>query len=116
MAKKLFLPLIFSLLLAACVSAPSPTGHPAEELDQPQLMYDGRVYYYWATGFEEALPSTFEYVGSMDSICNTQAPSVNFSGCQLEKGQQVYADPHGTSAVYVQYSTGFARFSLSNNP
>lgn len=118
MVKRFFLFLVLSFLLILCSSAccdtvVEPTGYAVGEIDQPQLMYDGRIYYYWATGFNETLPDDYNYVGCIDNISNEIEPIENFSGCRLSKGQKIYANPDNDSVIYVQYEDGFARFSIS---
>ena len=90
-----------------------PTGYPAGEIEQPQIMYDGQIYYYWATGFDDDLPTSYQYVGSVKHIDNNTYPSENFAGCQLKEGQRVFANPDCVSVVYVEYNDGYAKFSLT---
>ncbi|MBS6754672.1 MAG: hypothetical protein KH325_00005, partial [Hungatella hathewayi] len=59
--KKLYL-LIFIIgiiLLTAChsneIDEKSQTGYESNEIEQPQIMYNDRIYYYGATGFDEKL-------------------------------------------------------------
>lgn len=117
MAKKRFLLLILSFLLSvcciACGNGAEPTGCPAGEIEQPQVMVDGQVYYYRATGFDEPLPDGYEYAGCVDKVDNEAAPSQDFSGCRLEKGQDIYTNPEIHDVIYLRYDSGFARFSLS---
>lgn len=117
MAKKFLLFLVFSLLLTlcstACCDTVEPTGYAAGEIDQPQVMYNGQIYYYWATGFNEPLPADYNYVGCVDKINNLVEPIEDFSGCRLSKGQRIYANPDNDSVIYLQYEDGFARFSIS---
>ena len=76
-------------------------------------MYNGQIYYYWATGFNEPLPADYNYVGCVDKINNLVEPIEDFYGCRLSKGQRIYANPDNDSVIYVQYEDGFARFSIS---
>lgn len=119
MVKKFILLLILSLLLTACCitrpDTPVPTGHPTGEIDQPQVMYDDQIYYYWATGFDDELPASYIYVGSVSYINNKLQPAENFAGCRLEEGQRVYANPDYVSVIYIEYNDGYAKFSLSQN-
>ena len=44
----------------------SPTGHASNEIDQPQIMYKDRIFYYWAAGFDERLPDSYICVGAIE--------------------------------------------------
>ena len=117
MVKKVFLFLVISILLTlcstACCDTAEPTGYAAREIGQPQIMYGGRIYYYWATGFNEGLPDDYNYVGYIDNVDNEIEPSEDFSGCRLQIGQKIFANPDDDNEIYVQYKDGFARFSIS---
>lgn len=39
------------------------TGYENGIIEQPQIMYDGEIYYYFATGFDKKLPEDSKYVG-----------------------------------------------------
>lgn len=117
MVKKISLFLVISILLTlcstACCDTAEPTGYAAREIGQPQIMYYGRIYYYWATGFNEELPDDYNYVGYIDNVDNEKEPIENFSGCRINEGQKIYANPENDSLIYVQYEDGFAKFSIS---
>ena len=57
----LIVTLLLICLLPACQKKSdnntTPTGYPSNEIDQPQIMYNDTIFYYWATGFDEELPS-----------------------------------------------------------
>ncbi len=89
----------------------TPTGYPSDEIDQPQLMYEGRIFYYWATGFKEPLPESFVLAGTVEKVDNKNKPENDWEGSRLEEGQEIYADPEQPGLLYVRYPNGFARFS-----
>lgn len=107
--------LLAALLLTACQKSaePVPTGYPAGQIDQPQIMYDGRIYYYWATGFDGAMPEDYSFAGEVERADNENLPAENFAGCRVEEGQKIYAKPE-SSCIYLEYEAGYAEFSLSN--
>ena len=109
------------LLLTACQSSPvaahgqqasDSTGYPSGEIQQPQVMYRDQTYYYQATGFDEILPSGYAYVGSVSQVDNISAPMENFCGSRLEIGQKIFAAESYPDTVYIQYETGYAKFSV----
>lgn len=105
---------MIALLLTACAAGePAPTGVPAGQIERPQVMYRGQVYFYYATGLDEPLPPSFCYVGSIETVDNTAAPAADFSGCQAEEGQRVFADAQCPDIVYLEYESGYACFSLT---
>lgn len=89
----------------------TPTGAPEGELDQPQIMYGGRIYYYYATGFGEitTLPSDCILVGEIKMVNNSKTPSEDFMGACVEAGQQIFKREQ-ENVLYVRYDTGYARF------
>lgn len=114
MPKKLLPLFILCLLLTACAADHSaPTGVPAGQIEQPQVMYDGQVYVYYATGFDAPLPSGFQYVGSIENVDHYAQPAENFAGCQLELGQKLFASSAVPDDIYVAYGEGYAKFSRS---
>lgn len=106
-------------MLIACLSKKSdnnttPTGYPSNEIDQPQIMYNDTIFYYWATGFDEELPNNYIYVGTVEEVDNETPPSENFVGSRIDVGQKIYADDKKSDTIYVEYENGYARFSLSS--
>lgn len=103
------------LVLPGCSVSPdgntTPTGLPSNMVQQPQVMYNGIIYYYKATGFDEDLPDSFSYVGEIKIVDNYNYPSENFVGSQLEQGQKIYADESNDSHIYLEYDKGYAKFS-----
>lgn len=90
----------------------TPTGFPDGEIQQPQIMYNGIIYFYYATGFNEPLPYGFEYVGSLSAIDNQNEPAEDFCGARVELGQEVYASATNADTVYLKYDQGYAQFSI----
>lgn len=90
-----------------------PTGHASNEIDQPQVMYDDVVFYYWATGFDEKLPDGYVCIGEVEEIDNENPPSENFTGSRVDVGQKIYADDKNPNVIYLEYESGYAQFSLS---
>ena len=109
--------LLLTFLLSSCQknnNNVTPTGYASDEIDQPQIMYNNSIYYYWATGRDEELPDNYTKVGSVETNDNLLPPSENFSGSRLDVGQEIYANIHDADNIYVKYETGYARFSLSS--
>ena len=102
------------LVLAGCdrqdevVSA--PTGYPTGSIQQPQIMYNGRIYYYFATGFDEPLPDGFAFVGGISSVDNDSVPVENLQGARVDPEQAVYASETSADTIYVKYRKGYAEF------
>lgn len=90
----------------------TPTGHPSGELQQPQIMYDGLIYYYFATGFDELLPAGYECVGEVAEVDNVNIPQNDFHGARVDLMQEIYVLPGIHDTIYVKYDSGYARFSL----
>ncbi len=115
--------LLIGALLVLCLlpgcqkksdNSTTPTGHASNEIDQPQIMYDDTVLYYWATGFDEKLPDGYVCVGAVEKVDNENSPSVNFTGSRVDVGQKIYADDGDSEVIYVEYENGHARFSVSD--
>ena len=116
--KKLYL-LIFIIgiiLLTAChsneIDEKSQTGYESNEIEQPQIMYNDRIYYYGATGFDEKLPEGYMKAGVVEHMDNENPPSENFSGARVDIGQEIYYSDNDETIIYVGYENGSARFSL----
>ena len=90
----------------------APTGYPSGSIQQPQIIYDGLLYFYFATGFDEPLPEGYEFAGTIVGVNNDEEPTVDFCGARVELGQKVYVDQSNTNIIYVQYENGYARFSI----
>jgi hypothetical protein len=92
----------------------TPTGYPTGKIQQPQIMYNGQVYYYFATGFDEPLPDGYELVGSISAVDNDNEPTEDFHGSRVELGQEVYASASNAETVYVKYKKGYAKFVVKS--
>ena len=90
----------------------TPTGYPSEEIGQPQIRYGGKVYYYFATGFDEPLPKGYRLVGTVTDVDNTQAPDMDFYGARVVVGQEIYASESSPDTIYLKYESGYAQFSI----
>lgn len=112
----LFLTWICVLSLAGCghqnADSTTPTGYPTGKIQQPQIMYNGQVYFYFATGFDEPLPDGFELVGSISVVDNDNEPTEDFHGARVELGQEVYASEANADMVYMKYEKGYAQFAV----
>ena len=112
----LLLALSCVLALAGCghqnEDPTTPTGYPTGEIQQPQIMYNGQVYFYFATGFVEPLPDGYELVGSISAVDNVNEPTEDLHGARVELGQEVYASEANTETVYVKYEKGYAQFTV----
>ena len=109
--------LLLICLLPACQKEPNnttPTGYSSNEIEQPQIMYNDTIFYYWATGFDEELPDNYIYAGAVEEVDNETPPSENFVGSRINVGQKIYADDKKSDTIYVEYENGYARFSLSS--
>ena len=93
----------------------TPTGYPTGKIQQPQIMYNGQIYFYFATGFDEPLPDGYTLVGSITVVDNDNEPTEDFHGARVELGQEVYASEANTETVYVKYEKGYAQLSIENN-
>lgn len=115
----LFLALICVLALVGCAAQKetptTPTGYPTGKIQQPQIMYNSQVYFYFATGFDEPLPDGYALAGSIAFVDNDNEPTEDFHGARVELAQEVYASEADTETVYVKYEKGYAQFSIKNN-
>ena len=91
---------------------PAETGYPSGEIQQPQIMYNGQIYLYFATGFGEPLPERFELVGSISTVDNISEPTSDFCGARVNEGQEIYANESIPDTVYLKYENGYAKFSV----
>jgi hypothetical protein len=113
----LVLALVCVLALVGCGQnddPTTPTGYPTGKIQQPQIMYNGQVYYYFATGFDEPLPDGYGLVGSITVIDNDNEPTEDFHGSRVELGQEVYASASNAETVYVKYKKGYAKFVVKS--
>ena len=90
------------------------TGYPTGKIQQPQIMYAGQIYLYYATGYDEPLPDGYEFVGKITGVDNNTQPSTDFHGAIVEMEQDVYASKIDSDAIYVKYDKGYARFTTKN--
>lgn len=119
--------LIVMIMISACMVSMTACGsgnnnaeaaqtwYSSEEIQQPEIMYNGQVYRYFATGFDEPLPENFNYVGSISDIDNVNEPKEDFHGARVESGQEVYANETDSDTIYIKYESGYARFSIKNS-
>lgn len=116
----LLLLLIFACLftLTACKSVNSnnreetSTGLPSDYIEQPQVMYNNTIYFYYATGRDEVLPDGYSLVGTIEEINSKKSPDKNFyaAGVDLYTGQEIYVNPDSPDIIYLKYDTGFRKF------
>ena len=92
--------------------ATAQTGYPAGEVQQPQVMYQGKLYFYFATGFDEPLPQGYEEVGTIQTVDHENTPGKDFQGARVDAGQNVYASSLQDDTIYLQYEKGYAAFTL----
>jgi len=116
MRKVLPLLLLSVMLLSACASQSTDplqsTGYPSSELQQPQVMVDGKIYYYNASGFDLPLPEGYTLAGEILSVDHINPPTENFHGGRIEAGQKVYISSKTYDSIYIQYNKGYALFTL----
>ena len=89
---------------------PTPTGYPSGEVQRQQVMYNGVIHYYSATGFDEPLPDGFKLVGEVKEVDNKHEPSVDWCGSRVDIGQKIYAS-ESSSSIYLEYEHGYAKFA-----
>ena len=112
----LLLLIIFSVLGSAGCSKDNgeqtPTGYVSDEVQRPQVMYNGRLYLYTAKGFDGQLPEGCEYVGEVSGVDNKHEPESDYWGSRVETGQKIYASKD-SNVIYVEYESGYAEFAVS---
>ena len=93
-------------------SAETSTGVESGIIEQPQVMYDGHIYYYNATGRDETLPEGYEIAGTIKRVDSKDYPAENFAaaGVDLEAGQEIYISTTEKNVIYLKYDSGYARF------
>ena len=109
-----FLTIFFVWGTAGCAQDNSeqiPTGYASDEIQRPQIMYNGRLYLYTAKGFDRPLPEGYEYVGEVKKVDNKHEPVSDWNGSRVEEGQRIYAKD--TAVIYVEYESGYAEFAAS---
>ena len=91
------------------------TGVESGMIEQPQVMYDGYIYYYNATGRDEKLPEGYEIAGTIKKVDSKDYPAENFAaaGVDLEAGQDIYISTTEKNVIYLKYDSGYARFERS---
>ncbi len=95
--------------------AEASTGVESGIIEQPQVMYDGHIYYYNATGRDEKLPEGYESAGTIEKVDSKDYPTENFAaaGVDLEVGQEIYISKADGNVIYLKYDSGYARFERS---
>ena len=88
------------------------TGVESGMIEQPQVMYDGYIYYYNATGRDEDLPEGYESVGAIEKVDSKDYPAEDFAaaGVDIEIGQEIYISKEEKNVIYLKYDSGYARF------
>lgn len=73
------------------------------------------MYYYFATGRDEALPDGYESAGVIDTVDRSDPPTKNYSaaGIDLKIGQEIYISKEAKNVIYLKYDSGYARFERS---
>ena len=95
--------------------AETSTGVESGIIEQPQVMYDGHIYYYNATGRDEKLPEGYEIAGTIKKVDSKDYPAENFAaaGVDIEVGQEIYISTTEKNVIYLKYDSGYARFERS---
>lgn len=93
------------------------TGYQSGVIEQPQIYYNGSIYYYFGTELDRELPDNYKYVGSVLNVDNSKEPQNNFDAVQLHIGQKIYATlDKNVGSVYVEYGEEeYAIFSLKGD-
>lgn len=91
------------------------TGVESGMIEQPQVMYDGYIYYYNATGRDEKLPEGYKIAGTIKKVDSKDYPAENFAaaGVDIEIGQEIYISTTEKNVIYLKYDSGYARFERS---
>lgn len=89
----------------------TPTGYPSDEIQRPYVFYNGALYTYDATGFDEPLAEGCTRVGTVKEVDNSRYPDTDFYGCRVDAGQEIYADQENLDTIYLKYDNGYAVFS-----
>ena len=92
----------------------TPTGYPSDEVQRPQIMYNGVIYFYTADGFDHPLPDGYEQVGEVKEVDNRQEPVEDWCGSRVEVGQKIYVS-NDTATIYVEYETGYAEYDAASD-
>lgn len=111
----LFLTIFAVLGTVGCAqnkSEMTPTGYASDEIQRPQIMYNGKLYLYTANGFDGPLPEGYEYVGEVKEVDNKHEPASDWCGSRVETGQRIYASKD-KAVIYVEYESGYAEFAVS---
>lgn len=92
--------------------AETSTGVESGMIEQPQVMYDGYIYYYNATRRDEKLPEGYESAGTIEKVDSKDYPAENFAaaGVDIEIGQEIYISTTEKNVIYLKYDSGYARF------
>ncbi len=88
----------------------NPTGYESGEIEQPQFMYNGILFCYYATGFHDKLPEDYAYIGEIQKVNNYETPSEDFEGARVEVGQKFFGNGEN-NILYLQYESGYAKFT-----
>ena len=88
------------------------TGYPDGEIQRLQIQYNGQMYFYCATGFDDPLPYGYAYAGSILGVDNVNGPEEDFWGARVDLGQEIYASERDPDTIYVKYDNGYARFTI----
>lgn len=92
-----------------------PTGYPSGEVQRQQVMYNGVVYVYTASGFDNPLPDGYVLVGEVKEVDNRQEPVKDWCGSRVDVGQKIYVSDDA-SVIYLEYETGYAEFEARGVP
>lgn len=85
----------------------TPTGYPEGEVQQPQMMYQDKIYYFTAAYGE--LSDEYENVGVIEKVDHLSEPDENFEGARLEEGQEVYFS-NEKDVIYVREGNRYMVF------
>ena len=88
----------------------TPTGYPSNEVQRPCVFYQGELYIYDTDGFNKPLEEEFKKTGMVAGVDNTQYPELEFYGCRVDVGQEIYARPDNTEKIFLKYENGYAVF------
>ena len=99
-----------------------PTGLSSGMIEQPMIMYNGRIYKFSFSAIQKKLPDGFKFVGTIKKYDPENIPTEDFqaTGTDLSVGQDIFADPDRPNEIFVRYDlgegwTGYGSFYADNN-
>lgn len=85
-----------------------PTGVSSGMIEQPMIMYKGKIYKFSTSPLSKKLPEGFKFVGVIEKYDPENIPTEDFqaTGTDLCVGQDIFANPKNPNEIYVRYDLG----------